>query len=590
MAYRIDENDGSIVIDGFESGVADSPYKGISDMRNANIISIPGEASVNFATTPLSQASSSGNVTSASAGADTVTITGSTFDSGAAVTFTGASLPGGIVAGTVYWAIGSGGVYQLYTNYARTSLLNITTSGTGTWNSLGMAKPKYFSYAKDSNSYWLVDALGYVWSNLQTTVNSTLYWTYTGNQINNSSNGNGLVYYQASDGTGYIFVFSGFSVDFTKTTTSNVSWNYQWNPAAGTIGTYNISPTVVLNTPSSSITIHEALVGQDNVAYYCDLSYLGSWFEKPGQVFLPGTLSTYTFAKQALKLPLIDTAQCLAELGITLLVGGIRNQIYPWDRVSTSFSYPILIADYNIQKMVTVNTNTYVFPGNRGRIYITNASQANLFKKIPDHISGTVEPYFTWGGVCSNKNQLYFSLSCMTNSGTPISQYGGVWAIDLDTDALRLTNKLSYGTYAGISSAMIPNFGPSPSGTGIYIGWDSGNSTFGIDGTTSIPYTGSQTTIDSDLIPIGTFLKRKNFNFVEYKLNQPMVSGESVTLNYRLKFNDAYTQIFIDATVGNFSNFSKVNFSNAQWIQIQAVLNSTASSPSYTRLVEMRIR
>ena len=37
-----------IVISGFEQGIGDDPYTGISDIRNINLISIPKEASVNF--------------------------------------------------------------------------------------------------------------------------------------------------------------------------------------------------------------------------------------------------------------------------------------------------------------------------------------------------------------------------------------------------------------------------------------------------------------------------------------------------------------------------------------------------------------
>lgn len=597
MAFHFDPYDKSLVVDGFENGIADSPFNGISDMRNVNIVSVPGEASVNFATTKVSApAFTNVSVTSADAGADTITFTSTpTLETGQAVVFTGASLPAGIVAGTIYWVLKtSNTTAQLYTSYAFSAVLNITGTGTGTFSTVNMNKPKHYTKDTSRNTYWMVDQLGQVWSN--TNLTSSNYWTFTGNRVPGSSftNGNGIGYYQASSGIGFIFVLHNSSIDYTRSEGTLVSWNYQWNPTTGTLVGYSATPTQRLNSALGTSTIHETLVGQDNVFYYCDGNYVGSFFEKvdgpPSTIiFNPLDTATYTWNKAALALPKIDTAQCLAELGINLMIGGIRNAIYPWDRVSTSFNYPILLAEFNVAKMITVNTNTFVFAGNRGRVYITNGSNAQLYKKVPDHISGTVEPYYTWGGVASNKNQLYFSMSVTTNGQVAIAQYGGLWAIDLDTKAIRLVNKFSYGTYLGYASAIIANT-EIVSGTGFFAGWDDGASGYGMDTSSASPYTGSEATIDSDLIPIGTFDKARDFTRVEYRLTKPMVSGESVVLKYRLDFSQSYTTIITDSTAGNFSLSGNVNFKNAQWLQLQAVINSTASSPSYTRLKEFRIK
>lgn len=590
MAYRLDSYDNALVIDGFEKGIADSPSSGIADMRNMNIISIPGEASVNFSTAKISPpAIPSGTVVSASAGADTITYTGAAgLGVNMAVVFAGGSLPAGIVAGTVYW-IGtpSGGVVQLFTEISLTNVLNITGTGTGTFTVFTMNLPKYFAYDSNGATYWMVDALGQVWSNVETTING--WWVYTGNSGGNGSTvGNGLVYYQASNGTGYLFNFRNSAIDYTKTAALNVAWVYGWNPADGSTG----NAAGYLKTGTGQSNSHEAFVAPTNQVIFCDANWIGRFYEKnPATPFVPTTPATYVFDQTDL-LPATDTAQCLTYLGTNILVGGKRNIIYPWDGVHTTFNYPILLAENNIQKMVTINTNTYCFVGGRGRIYVTNGTNAGLFKKIPDHISGTVEPYFTWGGATFTKNQLYFSFNVTTNAGTANTQYGGLWAIDIDTGALRLTNQLSFGTYAGYATALIADFQTTPAGTGMFIGWTDGVSSFGIDTTSSNPYSGSQATIDSDLIPIGTFMKPRDFTTLEYKLIRPMVAGESITIQTRLIFNTTttdFTTTFTDSTTGNFSNQGMVNFRNAQWVQFKIILNSTASSPSYVRLDEIRI-
>jgi hypothetical protein len=174
------------------------------------------------------------------------------------------------------------------------------------------------------------------------------------------------------------------------------------------------------------------------------------------------------------------------------------------------------------------------------------------------------------------------------------------WAIDLDTNALRLTNELSYGSYSGYAPALMAstlgqaNFAPGPGGSGLFIGWDKDNSsfTYGIDTTIGTPYTGSQATIDFDLIPIGTFNKPRDNTMVEYKLSRPMVSGESIVVNTRLIFDvtsTGYTPTLTDSTVGNYSGTASINTQNAQWLQVQAVINSTASNPSYLRLRHIRL-
>jgi hypothetical protein len=83
------------------------------------------------------------------------------------------------------------------------------------------------------------------------------------------------------------------------------------------------------------------------------------------------------------------------------------------------------------------------------------------------------------------------------------------------------------------------------------------------------------------------------FKTVEYKLSAPMVSGESVSIYYRLNFHDAFTLIWTDTATAShlpFSGNSPVNFDNSQWVQLRIVLKSVASNPSYVRLTELRIK
>ncbi len=582
--YTQDQTTGDIIISGFEKGIGDSPYAGISDMRNLNITSVPGEASVNFSTSSITLGLVSGSVASADSGTEIITFTGLTgsLANGQALVFTGASLPAGISAATVYWARNVSGVTcKLSTKPDLSDTLNITGTGTGTVASTNMGKPLHKTYDNDLKNYYIIDASGRVWGTGATLGSN---FVYMGNTTLTNANGNGIIYY-----LGYLFVFRNDKIDYMNTT--SYGWTYGWQ---------------TLNTTSSTNNTHFAHFGQDNTIYYCDGYYLGSFYKKNNGppdtvVFDPSSGATYTFNSQALKIPLYDIAQCLAELGTSLLVGGQFNAIYPWDRLSTSFSYPILLGENYITRMVTVNTNTYIFAGSRGNIYLTNGSQARIYKKIPDHLSGTVEPYFQWGDANYLKNQLFFGVSCKDNAGTAIAQYGGLWAIDMDTKALRLVNQLSFATYAGLATVILPIYmAPSATtaGTGLYLGWDSGASTYGMDGTVSAPYIAGQAYFTSDMIPLGTLYKPKTPKQIEFKLSTPLLATETIELQVASYFGQSFTPLgtitgSASSTIlsGNLPYISPTGTTTQglQWVLIKVILTGKASSPSYNRLTEIRI-
>lgn len=359
---------------------------------------------------------------------------------------------------------------------------------------------------------------------------------------------------------------------------------------------------------------HRAFIDKNYTLYWADGNQIGSLIELT--TFDPTNSATYTYSAAAGSSALIqanDIVQCFEQLGSNLLIGGIYNVIYVWDRSSTGANF-LLLPENNCHRMVTVNSNTYLFLGNRGRIYLTNGANAQLYKKIPDHLSNTIEPIYVWGGAMYNKNQLYFSLSAFTNSvsgETGIAQYGGIWAIDTNTDALRLVNKLSYDTYGGYTAEMCGMIANSTSTSGVPVqnfglicGWEDSTETaspnYGSDvlpvnaspAVPNVPYSNYESYIDSDMIPVGTYLNPKTDANIEWKLTVPLVTGEGIKLQYRQDLSQSFTDITGSevTTVGAFSGVVKVNFQKSQWLQIRVLTKSTASTPSYTRIREMRIR
>jgi len=207
-------------------------------------------------------------------------------------------------------------------------------------------------------------------------------------------------------------------------------------------------------------------------------------------------------------------------------------------------------------------------------------------------------PYFLWNDAIFNRNKLYFSFQCTNNAGTTLDKYGGLWSIDLETKGIKLENKMSYNTYEGYVDVIFANTKstnsptlPSADGNGLFIGWYSGT-VGGIDKGISSPYTGGEAYVDTDMIPIGQYLDKQNPTNLEYKLSTPLVTGESVALYYRKHITDTFVIVPITqgGEVGDLSGIAIPNFEDMEWIQLRAILTSTASSPSYVRLREIRIR
>jgi len=596
MAAHKEGND--LVIDSWEQGIADAPEQGITFMRNINLVSIPGEAPVNYKTAeggvPPAGTSGASCTLTASTNAVTWTTGGVTLYSGAAVMF--GSTAGGVTAATVYWISnvtnGSTGSFKVYTDIGHSQVVTLSNAS-NTFTVIPFGKPKQKAIDSVNKYVFMLDDAGRAWW-----INSSSNLVFLGNTTLTSTHGNGLCVFG-----NYLFVFRDSAIDYFPityiTSTSTPVWTYGWNSWS-------------ITTDSSTGYSHYAIAAQDNGMYFCNGQNIQSILVVGGSVFDPTNSATYTAtlpSGYALLLPTVDRAVCLAELGTSLLVGGIQNKIYPWDRVSTSYSYPVIVAESYITRMVTTNSSTYVFAGNRGRIYITNGANINLFKKVPDHIVGIfgasngTDPYYTWLDAIYWKNQIFFSFTVTKNDGTAVTNMGGLWALDVSMNimgtatavGLRMTNTLSQGA-TFFPHVIAPNVNSNnPAGTGLYLGWSSATTTsYGIDVTTSNPYSDLSTEvvgeIYTDLIKTGTYIAPLSFTQVEWKLAEPLVSGEKVRISIRQSYSDAWTVVGTTDTAGVLSAAYDMPVQNGQWVQFYIELQSTTSSPSFVRLKEIRVR
>lgn len=421
-----------------------------------------------------------------------------------------------------------------------------------------------------AQSYAMLDASGQVYES--TSITGTWTFLSSSNSTVGSSNLDGIVYW-----LGYLFKFRNDKIDYWNGTT----WSTGWKNITGGVQ-------------------HFAYVASDNVLYFTNGNYLGSISAPTPASFDPTSSITYAFSITKLALPVTDISLSIGEVGggnapqSTLLVGGSQNAVYPWDKISSSFGLPIYVADQYIKRIVSANQNAFIFPGNqggRGRIYITNGSQAEVWYKIPDYIFGEQDPYYVWGDAIYHRNEIIFGFFPTENSGAGIIQnFYYVWAINLDTKVFRAISQLPVSaTFVSNASCLIGAANPNTKGFSYIVGWDNNGSAPGIgySGTTAGVGTGF---LQTDLIPIGSFLQKQTYTQVEFKLRTPLQSGESIQITPIVDASVGTNLVFAPTiTTGVISGYAPVTFEKAQWLQLSVSLTGN-SGTSGCRLKEIRIR
>lgn len=386
------------------------------------------------------------------------------------------------------------------------------------------------------------------------------------------------------------FFFPGTGSTNPTNLTAGNKYYIDYSSGVTTNGQFKVYPTNV------SITPIDIASGSSGILYF--------------NTFYPNSgdgRTVMTFTPQRVNLPTFETAQSLAELDNTIIIGTKGNTLYSWNQIDVTPSDIIPLPENDAVNMITVNNMVYVFSGHKGNIYLTNGSTSSYVIGVPDYCAGIpgtpssyIEPYFTWGDAMYLRGRVYFSI--LDQTSTKAGNCGGVWSfvptqnffVGQDTGlSLRQENKSSYGTYSGTSTVLLPAQNQIAKSPQYWSAWYSSTSspTYGIDFTGTVSSTGAL--IETDLIPTGTFLEKLTFQQIEYKLASPLIAGETIGIAYRQNSTDVYTPLTpvqVESTTG-LSGYFTVTFEKGQWLQLQVSLNAnTSTSSSFCRLLELRIR
>jgi len=581
-----------LVISGFEGGIADSPFNGIANISNLNISYIDGVAYVNYQKQ--------------------------------ACTFSGGTLQRPIYKtvsdqGLIYIADFDGSsTSQVWKQSAvNSSTFNLLTGATYTTQIYGMQFWQNYLIVFRSNYVEICGDGGGDSGITSSNWNTSPYSSTTGSwpikvsvTVTSTTSplaGSTTITIQSyNDGSGTPTVWNGatgtYLADFVGTygTQTVVASLIQGS------ATVNFSPALLTNmsgttftvrmydgTPVSPITNKTSLTSiNDGNLYFCNGHYVGAWLVPPFTTMVKKDFKTFRYNAASLGLPKTDGAICLTEARNLLLIAGY-HKIYPWDRISPQWQNPIPLHE-NIYKMINILNNVYICAGYKGNIYISNGYNCELFKKIPDSITGVVDPKWVYGDIMENRNNLYFQASAV-NSANQNNISTGVYKLDISSKSLTLDSQYSAGlTPAGLRT----DYGLLINNNNIQ-SLDYDNYYSAIAATTNIVnfnnttlWNNSESFIETDIIPIGTSVQPKTFGSAEFKLDQAMTSGDSITLYARQSLSDSYVQLGTTTTAVLSEFYPSVSFQNWQWIQCKIVFNTNGSSTtsSKVRLREIRLR
>ena len=650
MSYKFEKNYNGgqdIVIDGWEKGIAQSPYLGISDNRGCDIDSIPG---VVMARGPvfdfLKQAGTNASIYGYSAtftadtGTDILTMSVAVPTTYFAVTFSnsGGALPTGLSAATIYYLASSGTTTKVATTiqnlYAGT-FVDITGAGSGTNTATGVN----MSVVKQTVSQWYqlnsnpnstsvnycFDSNGRVWALNYILPNQWTLITGAGG----TSYVNGIAVFQ-----NWLFLFRDNKIDVMGKLTGAISthtWYNNWKTLAG---------------GSSMTGLRKTLVGQDNVLYWTDyddayttarLGYIGSLREVAGQTLFADTgnpssssaTTNYTYNNNSLDFAGGVQPVALAELNTKLVIATSQaqnftqnqenvSQLYTWDRVSPSFDFPLNLPFLIVNDIKNVNNIIYIFGGRKGIVYKTDLSSVQEAFTIPKQLytlnSGT--SYYEGNPLNSNSGfssvggfdidginfgyqsvvqdrKLFFSVSYLSMTG--------LYTYDLTTGAITIiaTPLAGAGTDQSTDMVGIYSIALSSYSTGTTSGYAilmfggkyTGSNTYFVDGYINGGTNNGATTylsyVTSDLVSTGTVNNKKTLQQLEYKLDKKMGTQSGLKIYYRTAIGDSWTLLTTDDYATNGAIASRnisLPLNDIEWIQVKVALEYN------TRLREIRLR
>ena len=389
--------------------------------------------------------------------------------------------------------------------------------------------------------------------------------------------------------------------------------NGQKVPANFTNGSSSINLLSSLNYPSfgsnwsvqfldPTVTNYRPYVSKvDGSLMFCNGQFIGRISESadPNLTFFPSLPQTYNISFGVTSIPeqFTDTVTNMVDLKSTLVVAGQRD-VYAWDYVSASTSSPSPVGE-QIKDMTNLLNNVYVLAGQKGNIYVSNGYSAQLLFKIPDFIAGIIDPVWTWGSIMVHRSKLFFQTLAQKTDGTNI--LAGIFSLIVSPSMLGETasglvmeSQNSYGltpASGATGAGLLIDNSPSANGNDSYYSvWSNGASTGGIDYNDTTLWQNWEPVIETDLVFLGSNLEKKSLGQMEFLLDRPMATGDSIRMSWRGSLTDSYsTPVVFTTANADLSGIKNTDLSKKQWVQFKIEFSCASSGSSFLPLREIRV-
>jgi len=402
-------------------------------------------------------------------------------------------------------------------------------------------------------------------------------WSHVSGNTTSAGSGNGMKVWK-----GYVFTARNTAMDLYSI--GGATWSNSW--AGLTL---------------ESDALHPMIIGQDDILYIGNGRYIASVQEVAGSTFDPANSATYVATAQALDLPSSYRVRCLAELGQYLMIGTSQGSavsdkkvadIFPWDRVSSSFDIPLRLNENGILQMINVDNILYIVAGIKHTIYTSNGTSINLLRKLPTSIwdfDGGLNICARPGAIAQHRGRVITGMATSEASTSGLVTPMGILGITPD-GLLTFESQVSIGSTINVSIGAILAAGADS----YAVSWRDASSTYGIDviGLDGKHSTASNSFARSALYAVGTKKKPETYSELEIQLATALATGQSVVVGYRTDSTSAFTTLatFDFANYGAVKSFSEdiglIDIENIQ-IEVQVASNATANtSPKvyYVRL------
>jgi hypothetical protein len=602
------EKDNSLTISGFE-GIGQSVLSDFSDIMGINT-ETPGVAGINFKFNKVVESLPSDTFTKAGSSLQvggllsSLTYRGQL--NGLAVTLSSTdTLPAPFTADTIYYLSRSGTSTTIFK--LSTSLKNMTDgvfvtptddgTGTHTITPITPGKIKHWTvngqgriFALDHNQrLWFGDSNGV-----------TEPWLLVKGNTS-TGDGAGLIYYK-----GFILVFGNGKADaltdIQNLKTTEPVWENDFLPS--TISTGG-DARLYFSLNDDAIYFYNGLVANK----YYQIALLE---QKVGEVFAPGTDSTFDLVVDVITLPYENEAKpkAINELGENIIIGTESDELYVWDKKSPSFTYFIKLQEENVNSIQVVENIAYIFMEDSASVYFTNLTSTSLLFKLPEQLTDKYYRYIQGIDMIKLNNstvykrELLFSVSLLETGLV----YNYLYSYNIDTKILSKKNISSFGesTYQSVNYGEITSI--FPFGRNIFIGSSAYNQDetsdymdyaiesllyqdiFYSGGASYRVYDNYEPYIITGLVSVGETYAKKTFKELQISLARALATGQGVAVSYRRDDNSSWTALkTVDFATNGAIKDIKIEAPLTDIIDLQMKINLDGVNLTSPRLKYVRL-